>query len=104
MRELKYADLGVVQKWVMVLLIALIFYDDTLYALKVKMYPQVYEICFSVLESTFIALMLFFWVLLVHSIAQTDQSFVLSPTAFYLPKIILCFGVWVYLVCVGVLS
>lgn len=49
-------------------------------------------------------MVLFFWVLLVHSIAQTDQSFVLSPLAFYLPKIILCFGVWVYLVCVGVLS
>jgi len=28
----------------------------------------------------------------------------LSPTAFYMPKILLCFGVWVYLVSVGVLS
>lgn len=39
LREFKYADLGVVQKWVMVLLFALVLYDDHLYAFKVKMYP-----------------------------------------------------------------
>lgn len=59
---------------------------------------------FAVQEATFIALMFFFWILLVHSIAQTDQLLNLNPIAFYLPKVVVCLMIWVYLLLVGLLT
>lgn len=57
-----------VQKWVMVLLLALALYDDPFYVGK-NIGGLWYEECLCVFVASFIAMILFFWILIVHSIA-----------------------------------
>lgn len=58
------------------LLIALFIYDDPLYLLKANLPDGTYEVCRTIAESTFISLLLFFWILVVHSIAQVSHLIV----------------------------
>lgn len=60
------------QKWVMVLLLCLVVYDDPLYVLKTYLPVALYEIGKAVTDATFISLMLFFWTVVFHSIAQVS--------------------------------
>lgn len=100
----QYSDLGVVQKWVMLLLCGLVLYDDPLYPFKSQLPKNYYEICLSVFESTFIAFALFFWILVVHSIAQSEQLLNIRPVQFYRPKVLICVLIWVYLLSQGLLT
>lgn len=72
MRVFHYEDLGVVQRWTILLLFGLVFYNDPLYAFKEIIGKKAYKVCLVVFQSTFIALILFFWIFLVHSIAQVS--------------------------------
>lgn len=56
-----------------------------------------YAITQAFFESTFISLMLFFWILTVHSVAQSEELFNIDEGKFFRPKIVLCFCLWVYM-------
>lgn len=95
MRVYQYVDLGVVQKWAVVLLIYLVLFDDPLYVWKTHI--SIYAVIKDVCGSTFIALMLFFWSLIIHSIVQCDQLLNLRPRQFYGPKVAITGVIWLYL-------
>jgi hypothetical protein len=60
----------VVQKWVMLLLCALVLYNDPLFSVEdILVSRPVHQIVQCFFESTYISLQLFFWILVVHSVA-----------------------------------
>ena len=58
----------------------------------------IYAFYQSIVESTFIGLIYFFWLLLLHSIAQQDNIITIGRKQFYIPKATVCGALWVYLV------
>ena len=59
---------------------------------------MVYHILQSLQESTFIGLLFFFWLLLMHTIASQDMVITIDDGMFFMPKVILCFIFTVYLI------
>ena len=68
LKQFQRSDLGWVQKWIFIMNILLIFFNDPFCYFKDKM-GIVYPICQSIMESLLITSLLFFWLLLVHAIA-----------------------------------
>jgi Wnt-binding factor required for Wnt secretion len=52
-----------------VLLVSLLFYDDPLTLLKGLFPFDLYHIIHSVAQSTFISMLMFFWLIVIHSIS-----------------------------------
>jgi len=61
------------------------------------MNTDIYKLLNCLTESTFITLMLFFWILIIHSAASTEQLLSLDQSRFYMPKVSICIFVWIYL-------
>lgn len=84
------------------------------------MNTDIYKLLNCLTESTFITLMLFFWILIIHSAAsvstdfrltkiralfsnhtlfmlKTEQLLSLDQSRFYMPKVSICIFVWIYL-------
>jgi hypothetical protein len=88
----------------MLLLVLLVTYNDPLYPLKDVIPYKLYYVVQSTLESNFVAMMLFFWLFCVHSVAsvsfqilttqQSEQLLNVDHKTFYRPKIVLCFLIW----------
>lgn len=91
------SDLGIIQKWIQSLLIMLVFFNDPLCALQGYI-PTIYSIQQTFFESLFIAMLLFFWLLFVHSISVSTLV-AISPTGFFAPKIALGVSNFIYLIC-----
>eukprot|EP00347_Sterkiella_histriomuscorum_P006317 403353220 len=89
-------DLGLIQKWVFVLLVQLLFFDDPFYSMRSLFPYNSYSIIYSFSQATFLAMILFFWLVVVHSISS-NEIINIDEKRFYLPKIILCLGIWVVL-------
>ncbi|CDW75735.1 UNKNOWN [Stylonychia lemnae] len=80
-------DLGLIQKWVFVLLVQLLFFDDPFYAAR-NIFPySSYSIIQALCQATFLSMILFFW--LVNEVINIDER------RFYLPKVVLCLCIWV---------
>ena len=73
----------------------LVFFNDPLCLLQ-SYVPTVYSIQQTFFESLFIAMLLFFWLLFVHSIS-VSTLIAISPMAFFAPKIALGVGNFLYL-------
>mmetsp|Transcript_16109 Transcript_16109/g.27220 ORF Transcript_16109/g.27220 Transcript_16109/m.27220 type:complete len:299 (+) Transcript_16109:1033-1929(+) len=58
---------------------------------------MVYSVMQSLFESTFIAALLFFWLMLMHSIASQDNLITIQVERFFMPKIAICLSIFVYL-------
>lgn len=78
------------------MLIGLFFFDDPLYIIKWIFPFRLYNIFYAIGEATFIAMLLFFWLILVHSISANEVLNV-DEKRFFLPKIIICGAIWITL-------
>lgn len=58
----------------------------------------VYPVLQSLMESSLISSLLFFWLLLVHAIAYQDLVISIDPRSFFLPKAAISIGFMIYLV------
>jgi hypothetical protein len=63
-------DVGIVQKYIHHLMVTLFLFNDPLSIFFVNNKQPMYALFQSIVESTFISLLFFFWLLLLHSIAQ----------------------------------
>ena len=90
------ADLGIIQKWLQTLLFLLIFFNDPFCLLSTTI-PWLYHLQQSLFESAFLALLMFFWLMFVHSIS-VSTLLAISPTNFFAPKMCLTLGLFCYLV------
>ena len=77
LREHDRSHLGQVQKWLQFLLLQLIGFNDPFCFLTDELSgtPQMmYDMLQSFCESCFIAWVLFFWLVFIHSVASTDLA------------------------------
>ena len=98
LNQLNISDLGWVQKWIQGLSLALILFNDPFCVFDngTKSFLW-YELIQSALESAFIAMLMFFWLLLLHSIASQDNIITIAPQNFFYPKIGICTLYFIYL-------
>lgn len=54
---------------------------------------KTYDVFIAWMEATFISMILFFWLIVVHSISQSEQLNV-DTKWFYLPKGLICGAIW----------
>lgn len=97
-RQFHKTDIGIVQRYIEALLVALVLFNDPLCFFFMANRQIMYACYQSVVESFFIALLFFFWLLLMHSIAQSENIISISWKQFYFPKIIVCSALLSYLV------
>ena len=72
LREFRRSDVGWVQKWIEYLIVALIFFNDPFCGISEHLGP-VYNVLQTFFESGFIAMLMFFWLLLIHAVAQQEN-------------------------------
>lgn len=75
----------------------LIFFNNPLIILDLALPTQLIEIMSGIFQASFLAMILFFWLLLVHSISS-DELLEIDYKRFVMPKYILCGLVWLDLV------
>lgn len=72
-RPFQRTDLGLLQVWIMVLLVSLLVcLDDPLQIVHYYAPFALYSIIASVLQATFVALLMFFWLVAIHSISLSN--------------------------------
>lgn len=96
-RNFQPNDLGFIQKWITILLIELIFFNEPLMFLKSILPFNLYPLLTAGVQATFIAMLLFFWLVVTHSISESEVVSI-DERRFYLPKILLTGAIWVSLV------
>lgn len=95
-------DLGIVQKWVQVMIGQLIFFDDPFVVLSVFFSDLgwLYYLYQGFVESLFISILLLFWLIIIHSMStnRADGQIDISPNKFFFPKLGICFAYFIQLV------
>ncbi|CAF3774340.1 unnamed protein product [Rotaria magnacalcarata] len=92
MRRFSILDWSLEQRWMIFLLVLLVFYNDPFYPLTFLINSSFPSILDGVLQATFLCTLLLFWLSVYHGIRQNVRRFV----PFYLPKIILVSFLWVF--------
>ncbi|CAF1013223.1 unnamed protein product [Adineta ricciae] len=90
MQRYSILDWSLEQRWMVFLLIFLVFYNDPFYPLTFLLNNSFTSILDGILQTTFLAVLLLFWLSVYHGIRQNIRRFV----PFYLPKIILIGILW----------
>ena len=78
------------QRWVVVLLVMLLFYNNPFFPLTLSSTPLTAGILDSIFQSTFLFSLLMFWLCVLHGLRQTRRHII----KFYLPKFALVFPMW----------
>ena len=89
-------DLGLIQRWIVALLVMLFLFNEPFSAVKSAFPFKTYQLIFAVSQATFISMILFFWLIIIHSISS-NEVINIDEKRFYFPKIILCSSIWVVL-------
>lgn len=91
LQQFERGDLGVVQKWIQALIVLLVCFDDPM-CLFQDLFGWLYYMCQGFCESLFIAMLLLFWLIIMHSMSTNSQDgqIDISPDKFFIPKIALC--------------
>lgn len=72
-RTYQSEDLGLIQKWIMLLLVLLVCFNEPLSGIR-NLFPyKIYYVLQALTQSTFISMILFFWLVIVHSISSVSQ-------------------------------
>lgn len=90
------------QRWITALLIALLFFNDPFFAAQLySPHPDSIAILYIFFTSTFVGMILIFWLCVLDEMRSTDASGVGSldsgrrtPIKFYTPKLILVILIW----------
>ncbi|CAF4140380.1 unnamed protein product, partial [Rotaria sp. Silwood2] len=85
-------DWSLEQKWTVLLLIFLVFYNDPFYLLIILSDYLFLSILDKILQISFLCILLLFWLSFYHGIRQNVRQFL----PFYLPKIILVSILWIF--------
>ena len=72
-RLFERSDLGMVQKWIQALIALLVCFDDPM-CLMSHIFGKLYYICQGFMESLFIATLLLFWLIIIHSMSTRDGN------------------------------
>ena len=90
MKKFSLRDWSIEQKWLFILLRSLLFFNNPLFALNVLIDSWVPHVLDAVFQSTFLALIMVFWLSIYHGVRVNDRNFL----TFYVPKFIIVFLIW----------
>lgn len=78
-------------------MVSLLFFNDPL-CFSQKDLGKTYQVMQSFFESSFISLLFYFWLLLMHSIANQSNLIAINKVNFFAPKLLICGCIFLYLV------
>jgi len=94
MRRFSVLDWSLEQRWMVILLVFLVFYNDPFYPITFLSNSSFPVLLDGILQATFLCILLLFWLSVYHGIRQNTRRFV----PFYLPKLILVSCLWIFAV------
>ncbi|CAF1008932.1 unnamed protein product [Adineta ricciae] len=92
MRRFSILDWSLEQRWMIVLLIFLVFYNNPFYPLTFLTDNSFPTILDGILQASFLCTLLLFWLSVYHGIRQNVRRFL----PFYCPKIFLVSLLWIF--------
>lgn len=90
LKKFSLRDWTIEQKWMFILLRSLIFFNNPLFPLNVLVDSWIPHVLDAIFQSTFLALVMVFWLSVYHGVRQNDRNFL----TFYVPKFVIVFLIW----------
>ncbi|RNA21546.1 transmembrane protein -like [Brachionus plicatilis] len=90
LKKYSLRDWSIEQKWIFILLRSLIFFNNPLLPLIVLVDSWIPHLLDAIFQSTFLALLMVFWLSIFHGFRHNDRNF----TTFYIPKFVIVFSIW----------
>lgn len=90
LKKFSLRDWTIEQKWMFILLRSLLFFNNPLFPLNVLVDSWIPHVLDAVFQSTFLALVMVFWLSVYHGVRQNDRNFL----TFYVPKFVIVFLIW----------
>ncbi|XP_050534348.1 transmembrane protein 181 [Daktulosphaira vitifoliae] len=90
LRKFPVVDWSYEQKWTIILLPLLIFFNNPFFPLTLLTGNEFIGLCDGIFQVTFICAILFFWLCIYHGLRQNERRLI----TFYLPKAILVSPFW----------
>eukprot|EP00112_Aurelia_sp_Birch-Aquarium-sp1_P026066 Seg900.9 transcript_id=Seg900.9/GoldUCD/mRNA.D3Y31 product="putative ribonuclease P protein subunit 3" protein_id=Seg900.9/GoldUCD/D3Y31 len=91
LRRFPLREWTIEQKWMSILLPLLLLYNDPIFPLNFLLHSWIPLALDAVLQVSFLAALLMFWLCAFHGIRQSERTFV----SFYLPKIMIVGLMWI---------
>lgn len=95
-KQYNFFDIGIIQKKLLLLVIFLILFNEPLYFFNALVPHKMLGIINTVIQATFIAMLLHFWAYLIDTISEEDVIRE-NPIKFYGPKLCLVVLIWIFL-------
>ena len=89
MRKYPIHDWSMEQRWMCLLLVLLLFYNNPLFPITFTTFTLLAGVLDAVFQSTFLFFLLAFWLCALHGLRQTRRAW-----SFYLPKFLMIFPMW----------
>lgn len=90
LQKFSLRDWSIEQKWVYILLRSLLFFNNPFFPLIVLVDSWIPQVLDAFFQSTYLALLMVFWLSFYHGVRQNDRNFM----TFYVPKFLVVFTVW----------
>lgn len=90
LQKFSLRDWSIEQKWLFILLRSLLFFNNPLFPLIVLVDSWIPHLLDAIFQSTYLALLMVFWLSFYHGVRQSDRNFL----TFYVPKFLIVFTVW----------
>lgn len=94
--QFNITDVGIIQKKLLMVLLFLFLFNDPLFFFHALFPYKIVSIVNTVVQASFIALLLHFWSFLIDSISEEDMIRE-NPIRFYGPKLLLVVLIWLFL-------
>ena len=93
LRSTPFRDWADEQKWLLALLVAVLAFDNPLFALSVKW--AFFDVVDQLVASSFLSVLLLFWIVVIDSLVRSQEGSSRSFKYFYLPKLALVGVFWI---------
>ncbi|CAF0711290.1 unnamed protein product [Brachionus calyciflorus] len=90
LKKFSLRDWSIEQKWIFILLRSLLFFNNPLFPLSVLVDSWIPHVLDAIFQSTFLALLMVFWLSIYHGFRHSDRNFM----TFYVPKFVIVFSLW----------
>lgn len=90
LKKFSVRDWSIEQKWMFILLRSLLFFNNPLFPLNVLVDSWIPHVLDALFQSTFLSLILVFWLSVFHGVRHNDRNFL----TFYVPKFLIVFLIW----------
>ena len=95
-KQFNFADIGIIQRKIINLLIFLILFNEPFYFFNAYVPFRIMNILNTVIQASFFAMILHFWTYVLDTLSEEDMIRE-DPIKFYFPKMWLVFMMWIFM-------